>query len=281
MKFKKDLVAALGISLLLFACEVIASPMTSDQAKKILEISGFTETLAQMPEGIKAGIQEASASNKGVPQEFYDGVTRIMVDAFNPALLIGPIRNEVTSNLTKEDGEKLLKWFESEKGKRITAAEAKMNSMDAITEMQQQAQKLLANEKLVNYARRVDKAIQGTEMMVELQEKTALSVFTALVGGTAPDADKIISDFKAQIAAGRQQTYQAAQQFSILASAYAYQDVDDTLMIEYITFLEKPYTMKLYQSVVEGLNLAVDNSISAMQSAIKSFVDEMQKEVAR
>lgn len=281
MKFKTNAVAISGILFFLLTFQVIAAPMTSDQAKRILEISGFTETLAQMPEGIKAGIQEASASNQGVPQEFYDGVTKIMVDAFNPALLIGPIRNEVASNLTKEDGEKLLKWFESEKGKKITAAEAKMNSMDAIAEMQQQAQTLMANDKLVTYAKRVDKAIQGTEMMVELQEKTALSVFTALIGGTAPDADKLISDFKAQVAASRQQTYQAAQQFSILASAYAYQGVDDTLMMEYITFLEKPYTMKLYQSIVEGLNLAVDNSISAMQSAIKTFVDEMRKDVAR
>ena len=265
------------VFLLVLSNPLMSAPLKDKVASELLELSGFTHSLSQMPAGIKGGMEEARAKGSQIPAEVFDGLVKIMMDAFDPALLMGPIRNELSSQLTSVDGDKLLAWYNSDLGKRITAAEAKAGNIEALQEIQRLAPQLLEDKRLVGYATRIDKALKSTEMVVELQINTLMAVFTAMVTTAAPNPDQLINNFKNQLAASRPQINQAVHQQVLAASAYSYQDVDDAAMQKYISFLEKPHTERFYQSVFNGLGIAINNSMQSMSVSIDGLLKQHKK----
>ncbi len=267
-KHAADLVLSATLGLICSLC--FASP-AHPSIDRLLDLSGATKQVGEFPRSIKAGFMRSQQQGGSIPgievSAILDSVDRTIL----PSAILHEIRASVAEDLSDAEIEALLKWYESDTGRRITAAEENASTPEANQVIINNAQSLLANGERVEVAMRFDELLGSTDNAVDLQKFSQISIYSALIAAVAPDQLQKIEDIKAQLEAIEPQLRANMRQFVILTYVYSYQSIDDASLAEYEAFLRNPAARKFHGSTIRGFNAGVRMAVANWSSDIASI----------
>lgn len=259
----------------IFIAVLIASPshgnVSEKSLKKILILSGLTDQIEQFPELIKLGMQEMKDQGSTFSDSAYALVIASIDQTILPSEINGTVKAALRDELSKKDAKQLLKWYESDLGKKITSAEASSSSADAYNKMLASEAQLLANTDRLAFAKRFDELLGATDMNVELQKLSSIAIFSALMTAAQPDKPVDILPFIDQIDALAEQSRSIVEKDVMLSFIYTYQDIKIHKLEQYEAFLNETSTKKFNATVKESMSAAIESSISKWATSLASI----------
>jgi len=237
-----------------------------------MNLSGVSKEMSGLPDTIKAGMQQSRQRGAPLTEEQYTTIEKAIVVAFDPKKITKTISKKVKSDLTASEAKKLLAWYKSDLGRKITKAEDDAASNEAYKDMLNQAEALLADEERVKLAKRIDEIVNVTGVMLTLQKNTATTIYTSLSKAMNPGKKVDLEAFESRFAAQKSQMRQQLAQYTRLSLVYKYRNVSVSDVEKYTEFLQKPYAKKFNDSVIDGIRDGLDDSINVMASSLsKTF----------
>lgn len=255
----------------LFCSLSLASPKDSNLERLFL-LSGITKQVGEFPGLVKAGFMQGVQQGASIPENEISLILDSADKTILPSVILDEIQLSLEKSLSNEDVETLLEWYESDIGKRITAAEEKASTPEAYQHMINSAQQLLANTKRVEVATRLDELLGATDITMEMQEFSGIAVYSAIMTAMAPDQELNIDAYKSQMAAMEHQMRANIQQLVIVSFVYSYQHIDDDSLAEYEDFLNRPITKKFNDSVIKGLNRGFEKVVASWANDLASIL---------
>ncbi|WP_157954003.1 DUF2059 domain-containing protein [Microbulbifer sp. A4B17] len=221
---------------------------------KLLLLSGFTKQIEELPGVVKSGFEEGAQKGAPIPEDELKRILESVDKTILPSVIMNEARSSLSESLTEKDIEALLVWYESDLGKKITAAEEKASTGEAYQELMVNAQQLMLDTKRIEVATRIDQLVGATDMAMEMQATTGIAVYSAIMTMMAPGQDINLDAYKAQMEAMKPQMRQSIEQLVAVSFVYTYQGIDDASLAKYEEFLSKPETKKFNSSAIKGLN---------------------------
>jgi hypothetical protein len=255
-----------------------ADEIDSLKLQKILDASGLAKQVIEIPGMVLSGMDQARKGNASITDSEYTAMKTAVGEAFNPADTIRHITTALQANLSQSDADQLLSWYESELGKKITKAEVDASTPDALNEMMANAQALFSDEVRVNLAMQIEELINTTDLMVQMQQKTGIAVFTAMSTALNPDQPVDMTQLKNQMKAQEQQMKENYYQLAILSFIYSYRTIEPQNIETYLAFLSEEDTKKFNAVVMQGFQESFSLSISKMAESLSAIMASSKKD---
>ncbi len=271
---KISLIASIAL-MVCAASQSWAGDITENSVSQLMTLSGVNKEVSHYPEFINMGLEQARLQAKAQQQKSpisdaeFTQMKSAMTAAFQPADILHAIGGEVKNGVSEADAKTILEWYQSELGRKITKAEDDAANPAAYQKMAQSAQSLMADEKRVDFAKRMDKLLKVTDKMMQLQENLAVAMFVAF--STASNQPANAAEFKAKISPMVQQQRANFEQAMILSNVYTYRDLDMASLEKYMAFLEGAETMRFNESVHKGMAAGLDQSVTKVGKALASL----------
>lgn len=277
----KKVIQGASLLIVIFIPGIVgAGEIAEDSFDKLMALSGLNKQMAEFPGVVRAGLEQAKRPGAPIADAEFGEVQRSIEDAFQPSGILSVIDMEIKNNISESEVKDLLTWYESDLGRKITKAEENASTPAAYQEMIEEAQSLLTDEKRVKLAGKIESLVNVTDMTMRLQENAGVAVFTAI--STVMDPDRSVNNieaFKAQMSAQEQQMRANIEEFVILSFVYSYKDIDMASIEKYVKFLERPNTRKFNDSVIKGMNYALNQSIGKMAESLAVVVKKYDEQV--
>lgn len=265
----KKIIQSASLLLTLFISSTVVAGTISDKSlSELMALSGLNKQVASLPEMVGAGVAQARQQGAPIPDAEFAEVKKSIVSAFKPSVMISAVGKEIKNNVTESGAKKLLVWYKSSLGKKITKAEEDASTAAAYQQMMKEAQTLLADKKRVKIAQELDRLVNATDMAMQLQESSGVAVYTAVTSALNPGKPVNIEPYLNQVKAQQQQMRANIQQLVMVSFVYSYKTIKIAEMQKYLKFLKRPHTKKFNDSVIKGMNSAFNQSISKMAKSL-------------
>lgn len=270
-------VALTILSLILCSATVVYSAeITPQSLDRLMALSGLNKQVAEFPTMVRAGAEQARNQGRVINDAEFDKIIKSIESAFQPEEMLGNLSSEIKSRLSEADAEYLLSWYTSDLGKKITKAEEDASTPEALNKIMTEAESLLADQKRVELAQKIDEVTGSTDMLMQIQNETALTVFTAVFKAENPDKPVPVEEFKAQMAPQKEWNRENTKQFLTVVTVYTYKDIDIDSLTKYIEFNEHPVMLKMHDGVKKGLKAAFGKAGEKMAASIVAMVKEQK-----
>jgi len=257
--------------MLVMSSVAMASEISNDSLSQLMNLSGISKQVSEIPAGISAGMQQARQKGSSLSDEQYSKISEVMTKAFQPAGINSTISKGIKSKISESEAQELLSWYKSDLGKKITKAEEKGSEPAAFQEMLKQAQSLMADKERVGLAQRIDKLVNATDLTVEFQKNTATAIFTSLSKAMNPGQPVNMQAFDAKMAEAEPKMRQQLEQLITLSYVYNYKDLSTAEINKYIEFLQRPSTKKFNSTTMDGMKKALEESSKTMSSSLATI----------
>ncbi|MBN2441591.1 MAG: hypothetical protein JXJ04_09590 [Spirochaetales bacterium] len=274
---KKVMQIALLLIMFFFTTVVLSGEIDEDPLKKLFAISGIDKQIAEIPGMIQMEIEGVTRQGSPIPDNGYEKLLGVIGSTFQVTEILSTISTEVKKNITEPAINKLLLWYESDSGRMLTQAEENAATPQGYQEMTDSAESLLADEKRVKFAKKLDNLIKATDMAMQIHENTTAAVFMAISTVLNPSQELNMKDFKAEMSAQAVQLRTDIEQITILSFVYSYKDIEMTILEKYYKFLEQPDTRKFNESVMNGIKTAFNQSIEKMVHSLVATFSKQEK----
>ncbi len=270
MKFLiKTLVPALVI---LLSCMSYAGEKEISQGSvnKLMIVTGLNTQVADLPDAIFSGI-ELRVAQKGVelPAEKLQAIRSILDTYFKVTRILSYIKRDIANTLSEAEAQELFVWYGSAVGKKITEAEKKSGTPEAVQQMMNEQQTLLADKERIAVAQQLDALTASTDFLVLLQKNATLSAVAAISSGTDPETSaEQMEDMKIALDAQEPQIREALEEVVILSFLYTYKGIDLKELHEYVVFLEKPASKKLTSVITKSMYHSLNQSMNQMAARL-------------
>ena len=254
--------------IMLMSSSVFAGDITKSSLEQLMSLSGLNKQIAEYPKMINAGMNEARQTGAKIPNDEFDAMQLAVQSSFKPKLMLAVISAKIKKETSESEAKELLNWYKSDVGRAITKAEEDATTPSGYQNMISQAQTLFANKKSLNYALKMESLLNATDMAMKIQNKTSLAVYSAITKSTNPYKPIEIAEFKKQMDAQEEQMRANMKQFIVLSFIYSYKDLDFAMIEKYIAFLEKDKTKKFNQSIMDGIESALEASIEKFATSL-------------
>lgn len=245
-----------------------AEPITDASLEKIMELSGLNEQVAEFPGIIRTSMQQARQQGAQVPDDIFNEILQALETSVTPERFKLLITKQLKADLSEEQAQELVAWYETEPGSTITSAEVAASTPEAYQEMIATAQELFAQTERMELARRIDAQINATDMTMQIQDKTAIAVYTALMTALMPDEPFDISELQDELARQQPQLRANAEAGVLVSFVYSYRNLDIPTIETYISFLETDAARAMNASIIAGTSAAFDLVIADMAEAL-------------
>lgn len=246
---------------LLFASTALLASETDDAIDELMEKSGLTEQVAQIPQSMKQGMTMAQDQSHAIPDTVFQAMIRSADGAFVTEDILQALREALSVSLAPGQVDELLAWYNSPIGVEITAAEQAAADSNAQQKMINQATKLLGDQQRVKFASKLDKLFGATDMVMDLQQYTSMAVISALLISQQPEAAIDLSAFNEQIQQQVDATRPMVEQGILLSLLYSYQGIEMSKLETYEDFLLQPTTRQFNSVVMDSLNRSLESGI--------------------
>ncbi len=149
----KRLTNAAAILLLFLFSPLVQGEASDAEIDRLLDLSGLTDQVDQFPAMVKEGMKQARQQGTPISDSALRTILSRADDTIVASEILDEIRSAVKKSLGKQDIQRLLRWYESDLGREITAIETKASTPEAYNEMIRQAESLLAKKERVEHAR--------------------------------------------------------------------------------------------------------------------------------
>lgn len=247
--------------LLLIALPVRAA--TDAEFERLMELSGTTRQVEEFQRGVRLGLEQGASQGDGLPAEALKQMLAGVDEHIRADVILDEIRFAVLKRMSREDVSRLLQWYESPLGQRITQAEIAAARPDSMEQMMAKADELLAMEERVAWAQRLDKLIGGTEMNMAIQQDTGAAVYRALIRTQRPDEPVDLAPYNEQMAVVQPRLRDMMENLVILNIVHTYRDFDMETLTRYEAFLNEPLSVMFNKAVGNGMQTGIARVVDA------------------
>lgn len=261
------------LALLAFAGTASAAKISNDSLDKVLMLSGISEQVGAFPAVVKASVEGAKMQARAqkrtsLTDEDFDALKEAMGEAFQPAPILKATSDEIRRKVSEADAKKLIAWFESDLGKKITQAEVDATTPEARKDLAKEAQALLADKQRMAYAARLDKLLHATDETLKFQERSVVALYTAVAARMNPDQKVDTKAYRKQIHAALQKSRARFEQATQLGFAFTYRKMEMAELNKYAKFLQQPSTRRFNDAARIGMMKGIDHAVQQVAGNI-------------
>lgn len=244
----------------------------SGKINRLMDLSGIRQQYGEIPKVIKSAADAPSQPGQEIPQFLRDGI-RVAVDkTISAEELVNAVIKAVDENLSEEEIDVLLDWYEKDMAQKIASAETAASTPESIQGMEQNIGTLMTNEERKTIARKVDELTGSSDFAVEIQMFTQLAMVSAVANVMGPDAGINVDFIKAQLEQSRGALQEQIRQASIATFVYTYRDIADIELDEYVSFLETDESRKFISHMMTATKSSMQKMITAFTQEFAQFM---------
>jgi hypothetical protein len=267
-----------------FASLGIASAAAQDAPRNVDELlhkSGLWKQVAEFEPSMQQGLDESRKEQKagagGAPplsDADYARLKRATAAAYAPDRLRQEFRGYIARDLSREDEREVLRWLDSDLGKRITRIEEEASTLEEVLKREKISPGALAS---VPSARkqRFEKLIKATrmgELSAGLMINTTLGVAYGFAYAT-PNADfAALEKLKRQLESQKPELAELLGKRSLADIAVIYRALSDAELDRYLVFMETEagqhyheVTSAALDAVLSRASVNIGTELAAMQ----------------
>jgi len=257
-KLSRALVA-LG-ALMMLSSGVAAATPSDKTVAELMELSGISKQIAEFPGAMKQGFAQAGQQGQ-IPPELAAQLQQQIDISLNEGRMLAGISQSVQQKMSAAEVSQLLSWYRSDKGRIITAEEAKASEPEAQQEMMNQTRQLMQDTVRVKQAQRINQAAGVTDITVEMQKQVSVAIFATLSRAMQPEQEPNLAGFKSQLNQIEPQLRQQLDQVVTLALVYTYRNLKPETVQAYEAFLIKPATKKFNRTVMISISESIEKVV--------------------
>ncbi len=260
--------------ILLVPMVLLAQPITDKSLKKLIVLSGLSKQLAEYPDLIWIGFEQAREQSDTISDADSLKIHRSIDDAFDSTKVLNIVSSKLKSSMLESEATSLLTWYNSDLGRAITDAENRASTAKAYQDMMSNATSLLADKERVELAEKIDDLVKSTDFSMELQNSSTIAIFIAMSTATNPDQSVNIDALKEQLSAHQDQMRAEVHQLVTLSLVYAYRNLEIDNIKEYTQFLQRPDAKKFYKRSLSGIHDAFNHSSTKLGTSLAHILSK-------
>lgn len=235
-----------------------AAPSAAD-IKKLVDVTGISEQLGSLNDMLKSGMADGLSAKQGEKQMSAEEQAALVgtVDAVNLSQLItGHMESALKQQTSDKEYTALMKWYESDLGKKISAAEVEASSQAAMQDMMQKAAELMGNQSRLQTAERIDQLTNTSNAVVNMQMNMSKAMIEGMSALAQDEAIKqaMTQQFEQQMQAVRPQMEAQTKQMVLISFVYTYRNFSDADIKQYEEFLSSPAAQEFTKGSLSALN---------------------------
>ncbi len=258
----------------------VAEAATEDRMaklNKLMDLSGIREQYNEIPRVIKSAADMPAEPGQELPEFLLNGIRNAVDRTIIAEDLINAVMGELNKNLTDQDLDMLLTWYQTEAAQNITAAENAAAAQAEAGVMEADWQNLMNNPKRVATARKVDDLTQASEFAMDIQMFTQLAMISAIADAMGPESGINIELIRAQMEQARPMLLDQSRQMSVSTFVFTYRELDDSTVDQYVKFLESPESQKFVGNVMAATKVKMEAMITAFTKEMVTVLRQGQE----
>jgi hypothetical protein len=285
-RMKKILLMATFLMLTVCSGMAGASEVSSASLHRLLTLSGINDLVAEFPGMLRERMEQTRQRDRFIPShpsmsdDEYRELEKTMVDAFKPSDILRVIGKQVAHSISEQDAEKMLAWYDSVLGRKISKAEQESSTPEASRGMHS-AVHLLHDKPRVLFAMKLDKLLHMTDMSMQFQINAEVAAFVAFSTKMNKRRPANLKALRNRIAAGMQKQRYKARREVILSTVYTYRKIDMDSLEKYRAFLQSPPALRFNKALMTGMDAGMTEATNRMAGSVESLFRQKQKDVQR
>lgn len=256
-----------AVVLLFFGVLCVRADVSEKTLDELLSLSGLNQQVSTLPSVFMSGAEQAKRQGTPISDEVYTVLTDTLKSNVRSEDILLTIRQDIKASLSQSEVDRLLGWFSSELGKKITAEEESSGAPDAFVEIMAQQEQLLKNER-ITFVKQVNETLGSVDLVMELHTHTGVAIMYAVLLARDPqqvfELDKLQSFMIAESAKAKPEI----EKVTFAANVYAYRNISQKQLTEYKKFLDSEDAMKFNSTVISSLK-------NSLKLAINHWADDL------
>jgi len=263
------------LAVALLSLGVARAEVGPDAARQLVRDSGTAAQLAQLPDAVfNAAAETAQALN--LPPALRPALERAARQAFQPQRLLATTEAAVARDLDATAAAAALSWWRSADGQRIRQLEDACSARQA-RDLSGWMAHANAAHAAAGAPRRlrldgIERAVQGAELMADLQIQAVGALLDGLAGAAPPQAAREMQGARQQMQRQRPQMVAAGRGMLQSMLAGCYLQASDAELDRYLAFLRSPEGRRATQALLRGVGLALSDGAQAFGRSLPGVI---------
>ena len=208
------------------------------QIEELLEISGLKKQIKETEEGFGAVLLAQTPGSDEKKEKF----VTILTDTFKEKDINNKIKSALKKQLSEEEVNDLLKWYNSDLGKKIIDEENASSSADSYAQMNEITPKLLKDEERVKAAKKIVELLKIVDLIANVEINSIKSVSNLISDKykTTPEQEKVIDEEL------EKQAFARANKYSLPIALFSHRNLTIDELNEYISNSSKEGSQKFF-----------------------------------
>lgn len=244
---------------------------------ELAQLSGLDRQFDGIPGLIEVVLNQAQADaikegKKPIPENEFFNLKQALMHAFKPEIIVKKIKKDLKKELSIDDVDDLMRWYESDLGKKITSEETKASRPEAYLDMMNNIESLTKDQARINIAFDIEEQVDAVGIATTMQKKTLLGIYTAIFSRHDPSSFDVRL-VKTMIDAQEKSIRSQAEQTVILSYVYSYRNISLDEQEKYVNFLKRTTSRKFIKVVKNGLNLGLNKITENLKIILKRMME--------
>lgn len=242
-------------------------------ALSVLKTSPVDEIIGQYPAMMSQGIRDGLKQSGQVPPMVADTIGYVISNSFNPQKIERTVADKLQAELSNAQLQAVTDWYDKPVAQKISRAEVAASAPAVWPQVSAQADKLAQrfdNTKRAKNFVRFDRAARATQSAVDTSIAVQLGLASAM---SAFSSDSVnFETLKKRIESQRPALKGIVEQQVFNSYLYAYQDISDSEMEQYLRFLESDAGAAFTRVVSGGVQQAVIEPVESIGQQLGQFL---------
>lgn len=247
-----------------------SSVPSDEMVDEYLVLTGTIKQANQIPQIAEDSILGFSSQYPDLPLSTEDvqNIAKKAKEAYDSKKMLKTIKQGCKRGLNTSDLKKLISWYKSPVGKKITNAEIKSTDYKSYQNALMSQNRLSKDKELMDISRQINKLTKATYFNTQLIKNQNL-IFYCLRGCSKQEEEQISSQTLAQ--------EKQIEQFNITIFAYTYKDIDRKDLKKYLNFLKTPWGQKSIDVLTKYMLLSFNDTFLSLANKLFDFASEQNK----
>jgi hypothetical protein len=256
------------------ACALPASAQDAspEDVRELMELSGLNATLAGFPGMASAQARWRAAD---LPPELAERLDRAMIEAFAPERLRPRVEAVLGQGFRPGEVAKCLEWLRSPLGRRFYALEIAVNAPGQGEQFTEFVRELKSRPPARERIALIGRSLQAMGSVDTYADAAAIVAQPVVVtlDALAPKERRMNAEQILEVLGFFRDLVRPEIEWALAQRAFfAYRDVDDAELRQYVEFLESPPGRSLYAQIRHAMTVALRQSGNEVSKAFSEVV---------
>jgi hypothetical protein len=278
---KKSLIQCSVLQRVIFSLtlSVVVMPvMAEDLALRLYQESGMQIQLQSIPESFDQGFQQFA---KDIPEQVLKDMIQIGKDSFDEPAMRKIIIAHLKQKLTQDELKKLLDWYSTKTGKKVTELENAVSTPEGQKKLTIYAEQLAnsqPDEAYIGQIQQLAVASKAVDLAVELAANMQFTMGAGIAMATANGESVNLNAIAAEIENAKPQLQQQISQYVLVSMLFTYRDLPSQELKSYIKFVSSPLGTSYYAALFGGVNEAFGMMGKKYGKALVEYFEQAAKQ---